>query len=184
MECVRTYLGLAAVVGVLATAPIAAATATDRRGTEQHTTTALPSLNAAIVARLNAIRDGRGLHRLSVATGLVAAARLHTREMDRTGLFAHESPDGTPFWRRVRKFYGAAGFRSWSAGETLVWQSPSATAADVVTTWLESPPHREILLDPAWREIGVSAVEDTAAPGDFGGFDATIVTADFGVRTR
>ena len=42
----------------------------------------------------------------------------------------------------------------------------------------------EILLDPSWREVGVSAVQDSAAPGDFQGLQATIVTADFGVRSR
>ena len=50
--------------------------------------------------------------------------------------------------------------------------------------WLASPPHRANLLDPHWREVGLSAVHATSAPGVYGGEAATIVTADFGVRSR
>jgi hypothetical protein len=32
--------------------------------------------------------------------------------------------------------------------------------------------------------VGVAAMHDTAAPGDFGDQEATIVTADFGVRAH
>jgi uncharacterized protein YkwD len=184
MERFRAYLSLAVVLGTLAAAPVALAAATPAQRHERRALTALPSLNAGIVARINAARAAHGLHRLTVARGLGNAARLHTREMAQSGLFQHESPDGTAFWRRVRRFYGDVGFRSWSVGETLVWQSPTVTAAEVVATWLQSPPHREILLDPSWREIGVAAVEATAAPGDFDGLAAAIVTADFGVRAR
>lgn len=184
VERFRASLGLAAVVGVLASAPIAAATGTTLHRSERRQVMALPSLNLTIVARVNAIRAAHGLRRVTVAPSLAAAARLHSRQMARTGHFEHESPDGTPFWQRVQRFYGKSGFHDWSVGETLVWQSPTTTATEVVTTWLDSPPHREILLDPHWREIGVSAVQDTAAPGDFAGLQATIVTADFGVRDR
>ena len=184
MERIRASFGLAAIVGVLATAPLATATATTTHGSQRRQVLALPSLNASIVARVNAIRVGRGLQRVTVAPGLAAAARLHSRQMAQTGRFQHESPDGTPFWQRVQRFYRKGGFHNWTVGETLVWQSPTATAAKVVTAWLDSPPHREILFDPRWREVGVSAVQDTAAPGDFEGLEATIVTADFGVRDR
>ena len=184
VERIRASLGLAAVVGVLASAPIAAATGTTVHRGERQQVLALPSLNTTIVARVNAIRVAHGLRRVTIAPGLVAAARLHTRQMAETGRFEHESPDGTPFWQRVRHFYGKVGFRGWTVGETLVWQSPAATAAGVVTAWLDSPPHRRILLDPRWHEVGVGAVQDSAAPGDFEGLQATIVTADFGVRDR
>jgi uncharacterized protein YkwD len=48
--------------------------------------------------------------------------------------------------------------------------------------WLNSSEHRKNLLNPAWREIGISAVHQSAAPGVFKGMDVTIVTTDFGVR--
>jgi uncharacterized protein YkwD len=175
-------VALLALVGVSAGVPVAAATAA--RSHTRAAVTALPDLDLQVVARINSVRAAHGLSRLRIARGLGAAARVHTGQMARSGLFRHESPDGTAFWKRVRTFYGRIGFSSWSVGETLVWESPSANATEVVTMWLNSPEHREILLTPDWREIGVSAVQDPAAPGDFEGLPATIVTADFGVRTR
>ena len=50
--------------------------------------------------------------------------------------------------------------------------------------WLESPGHRRVLLTPAWREIGLSAVHTASAPRVYDGLEVTIVTADFGVRVR
>jgi hypothetical protein len=38
------------------------------------------------------------------------------------------------------------------------------------------------MLDPQWREIGVSAVHSLRAPGVYHGLAVTIVTTDFGVR--
>jgi uncharacterized protein YkwD len=47
---------------------------------------------------------------------------------------------------------------------------------------INSPEHKAILLTPRWREIGLSAVHSSGAPGTYGGREVTIVTADFGVR--
>jgi len=57
-------------------------------------------------------------------------------------------------------------------------------AAQALRLWLASPPHRANLLDPHWRELGLSAVHSTGAPGVYHGMPATIVTADFGARSR
>ena len=48
--------------------------------------------------------------------------------------------------------------------------------------WLGSPEHKKNMLDPHWREIGVSAVHELDAPGVYNGLEVTIVTTDFGVR--
>jgi len=104
--------------------------------------------------------------------------------MTSTGLFQHESSDGSAFWKRVERYYGSVGYQRWDVGETLLWSSPDTTASTAVSDWLASPPHRKILLDAGWFEVGVSAVHDTSAPGAFDGVEGTIVTADFGARTR
>jgi uncharacterized protein YkwD len=67
-------------------------------------------------------------------------------------------------------------------GENLVWASPDLDALGAMQLWPKSPPHRENMLAPRWREIGISAVHAAAAPGTHGGQPVTIVTADFGVR--
>jgi uncharacterized protein YkwD len=105
--------------------------------------------------------------------------------MGRRGFFDHNSADGTPFWRRIERFYSDDSFRSWAVGENIFWQSPRTPAAlSVVRTWLGSPGHRENVLSQQWRDVGVGVVNLSAAPGVYGGAPATIVTVDFGNRRR
>ena len=70
----------------------------------------------------------------------------------------------------------------WAAGENLAWASPELSAAEAVDMWLKSPPHRQNLLAPRWREVGIGGVRALAASGVYEGLDVTILTADFGVR--
>jgi uncharacterized protein YkwD len=53
-----------------------------------------------------------------------------------------------------------------------------------VRMWMHSPGHRENLLSRRWREIGLGVLHVGAAGGKFGGSPVTVVTADFGYRTR
>jgi uncharacterized protein YkwD len=142
------------------------------------------ALESRIFARLNAVRAERGLQRLSLSPGLATAAARHSREMAASGRFQHASPNGGSAWLRLEHYFRPTGYRAWAVGETLYWSSPDTDAAAIVSDWLASPSHRSILLDPRWREVGVSAIHDSAAPRDFRGLEATIVTADFGARTR
>jgi uncharacterized protein YkwD len=79
-------------------------------------------------------------------------------------------------------FYPMRGRHYWAVGENLLWSSGQLNATAAVELWLNSPSHREIMLDPHWREVGVGAVYADSAQGIYGGRDVTIVTADFGVR--
>ena len=142
------------------------------------------ALGRGIVGEINALRAQHGLPRLVVSKSLATAARKHSLEMARTGFFAHESPSRGSFGERVKRDYSTAGYRSWRAGENLLWASPDIDARKAVEMWLDSPGHRKILLTPAWREIGLSAVHTASAPRVFEGLEVTIVTADFGVRVR
>jgi uncharacterized protein YkwD len=101
--------------------------------------------------------------------------------MGRFGFFAHESRDGSPFQERVRQFYGPKNGH-WSVGENLLWATAGIAAKKAVELWMQSPGHRENILTPRWREIGLAAVSVAGAPGVFGGRDVVIVTTDFGVR--
>jgi uncharacterized protein YkwD len=96
------------------------------------------------------------------------------------GFFEHSSLNGWPFWKRVEAVYPRNG-RRWSVGENLVWASPRLTARGALELWLASPPHRQTLLSPAWREIGLGAVHAFAG-GVYNGRAVTILTADFGIR--
>lgn len=140
------------------------------------------ALDARLAAQINAVRVRHGLRPLRVSRELAAAASLHSREMARLGFFSHTSRDGKAFWKRIERFYRPRGARVWAVGENLIWQSPDLDAREAVAAWMKSPGHRRVLLDPSWREVGLSAVHSVAAAGVFDGMDVTLVTADFGVR--
>ncbi len=133
---------------------------------------------------MNALRTGRGLTRLRLSPALSAAANAHSMEMARLGYFSHNSANGASFSSRIGQFYRLRGYHSWTVGENLLWGAPDIGALRAFKLWLASPPHRDNLLSPRWREIGLAAVHSTSAPGTYGGRPATVVTADFGARSR
>jgi len=133
---------------------------------------------------MNALRATHGLSLLRLSPALNAAAAVHSTQMARMGYFSHNSANGQSFSQRVASYYPPRGYRSWTVGENLVYGSPDLGAARALRLWLSSPPHRANLLNPHWHELGLSAVHATSAPGVYGGSPATIVTADFGARSR
>lgn len=144
--------------------------------------TSLQTLNHRVLASMNSFRASHGLAALHESASLDRAALRHSLEMGRVGYFSHSSADGMQFWQRIRQFYPAHGYSYWSAGENLVWASPSLSAAGAMRLWISSPPHRANMLSRQWRQIGISAVGVARAPGVYGGRRVTIITADFGVR--
>jgi uncharacterized protein YkwD len=148
------------------------------------TMTPATQLQAALVTQINNFRAARGLPRLRVSAALTTAANGHSAQMARLGFFSHNSANGGSFSQRIAQVYRARGFRSWSVGENLVWGGPAVGAPRAFRLWLSSAPHRANLLSPRWREIGLGAVHSTSAPGVYGGRPATIVTADFGARSK
>ena len=142
----------------------------------------LTSLESSVLADLNAVRAAHGLVPLRLSPSLTAAASSHCRQMVADGFFAHDSPNGLRFARRVGEYYGSAGYRSWLVGENLLWSAGRLDAAAAVAQWMSSPEHRDNLLSPAWREIGVSAVAAADAPGVYRHLDVVVIAADFGVR--
>jgi uncharacterized protein YkwD len=141
-------------------------------------------LQVALVAQINTFRALHGLTRLRVSPALGAAAGGHSLQMARLGYFSHNSAGGLSFSQRIAQTYPMGSFHSWSVGENLIWGGPDIGAGRALRLWLSSPPHRANLLSPRWREIGLGAVHSTSAPGVYGGGPATIVTADFGARSR
>jgi len=170
----RIALGAAAfLAGVLASA---APAATHRQSV------VLSSLEQGVLVDINAFRAAHHLAPLRLSTALTVAARTHSEQMEADGYFAHNSVDGTAFWKRIQTFYPSSTYGFWSVGENLLWSSPDVGAQKALTMWENSPEHRKNLLDPHWQEIGVSAVHTDRAPGVYRGLAVTIVTTDFGVR--
>jgi uncharacterized protein YkwD len=171
--------GAAASVAVALVAAVFSAAAVAAPG---RPSVALSPLERGVLADINVFRTSHHLSSLRLSPQLGAAALAHTQEMASDGYFAHESADGSAFWKRIQGFYESTPWTYWSVGENLLWSSPDVDANAALQMWLHSPEHRANLLNPRWREIGVAAVHVVAAPGTFHGLDVTIVTTDFGVR--
>jgi uncharacterized protein YkwD len=127
----------------------------------------------AVIRYVNDVRAERGLAPVRSSPGLARAAAAHTRDMLRNDFFDHTSSDGTPFDDRIHGYVAAL-----SVGETLaaIGQRRGG-AALVVRLWMESPPHREVLLAPQFRRIGVAR-----RWGELDGAGSAVVTADFASR--
>ena len=168
LTCLITLL-----VGALA--PGAVLPAVDSR-------TSMAALEGGVLAELNDVRAANGLRPLRLSPALSAAARQHTSEMLADGYFEHESFGGWPFWKRIQRFYARGNYDRWSVGENLLWSSADIRAKKAVELWMASPGHRENILAPTWREIGIAAVHADSSVGTFGGGAVTVITTDFGVR--
>jgi uncharacterized protein YkwD len=126
---------------------------TQPRAPERPRETAAPaaaSWEGAIIAEMNRERARRGLTPLSGERRLDYAARDRMDDMFARRYFNHVDPDGRdPFWSMRSR-----GYRYLTAGENLAsgYQSPQA----VVAGWMESKPHREAILSPQYRDVGLS----------------------------
>jgi uncharacterized protein YkwD len=141
------------------------------------TAAASPSVDArerAIVRAINRQRAKHGLGAVRSSRRLARAADFQSWEMLDADYIAHESRDGGPFDRRVRRY---ANHRS--LGETLAMLGGcgNGSARRVVRMWMNSSGHRAVLLSSAYRKIGIGK-----RAGDLGGSRACVVTADFGSR--
>lgn len=116
---------------------------------------------------INVVRAEKGLEPVRLDLQLWRAARSHTGDMLRRGYFAH----GATTDRLARYIHGAG-----VVGETLAWGSGTCKSpASTVRSWLDSPTHRALLLDPDFRYVGVGS-----SGGPFQGEQwARVYTADF-----
>jgi uncharacterized protein YkwD len=144
-----------------------------------------PDLARSLLAEVNRTRRVHGLRPLSYSARLATAATEHSKVLATTGMFTHNWPTtGQLFSSWIRGFYPARGYRSWSAGENLLWASPGFTPASAIQQWLDSPTHRRVLLTKSWRELGIGVVSAAGATGAYGGRDVQIAAAEFGLRSR
>lgn len=110
----------------------------------------LAAARLAVVVETNGERQRRRLGSLRRHVALERAASRHAADMLARDFFAHESPEGDGPRDRAE----AAGYRgAMLVGETIAYGQ--RTASDVVADWLASPPHRKILLEGRFTEIGV-----------------------------
>jgi uncharacterized protein YkwD len=130
---------------------------------------------AAVIRAINAQRSANGLPPVRRSRSLAAAARAHSAHMVARRRFSHGD-----FATRIRHTSWARRQGIWAAAETLAWGTGRrGTPAGVVDAWMQSPEHRQIVLDPRFRVVGVGQVKGVPV-GRVRGAKGRTYTADFG----
>ena len=134
----------------------------------------LPQTAAVVTAVLTDLANGdraaNNLTALKVNPLLVAAAQAKADDMAAKGYFAHVSPvDGKDPWF----WFKEAGYNFTYAGENLAVDF--SDSSDVERAWMNSPAHRENILDPRYSEIGIAT-----AVGMYEGHQTIFVVQEFG----
>jgi uncharacterized protein YkwD len=110
-----------------------------------------------VVSIVNDERRKRGLEPLRPDDRLRRSARAHSDDMAARGYFAHIGPDGRSPGHWMREFGYPA-----PAGENIARGQPDPPR--VMMTWMNSPPHRANIVDPAVRAIGVGVRQGPGGP--------------------
>jgi uncharacterized protein YkwD len=140
------------------------------------------TMESSITCLINDERASHGLSGVAPNGDLHQAALSHSNEMVNQGYFEHTSPAGLTFMDRIESTGYMNGARTWTVGENLVWGTgPLSTPQALVTAWMNSLPHRENLLRPNFREIGVAAVAGT--PVSRSDSSGVTVSSEYGDRT-
>lgn len=122
-----------------------------------------------VVEKTNEARIAAGLQELRVSPLLQAASADKALDMASVGYFSHSSPKGVEPWDWIDKNR----YAYLLAGENLAinFSDPEKLLA----AWLGSPEHKANILNPAYRDIGVSVQRFQKL-----GRDYTVVVQFFG----
>jgi uncharacterized protein YkwD len=110
----------------------------------------------SVLELMNRIRAEERARMLGLDARLQRAARAHARDLATGGGSGHRGHDGSQPADRARR----AGYEWRSVGENVA--SGYATPSMVVDGWMTSPGHRENILEPGFRDVGIAFLE---APG-------------------
>jgi uncharacterized protein YkwD len=137
-----------------------------------------PDVRTALRCLVNATRANHGLRPLRSDARLNAAADRHSADMVARGFFAHVTPDGRSVAERIHDSGYLGGSQDWALGEDIGWGTGSAsTPASIFQAFMNSPPHRHVILDRDFREVGIGVAQGVPAAGQAGGATFTL---DFG----
>ena len=107
------------------------------------------SFESALIGLINQERQARGLDQLSSQSQIATAARNHSADMACNGFFSHTGSDGTLPWDRA----SALGYNYSAIAENIFAGSSNAQTA--YNAWMNSPGHRDNMLNPTYSEIGI-----------------------------
>ncbi len=117
----------------------------------------------------NQKRAEQGLAPLNINDKLNESAQRKAGDMFAFNYWAHVSPSGRNPW----SFFQEVSYKYIYAGENLARDFMSSEA--VVDAWMNSPTHRDNILNGNYKEIGLSVVN-----GTLNGVETTLVVQHFG----
>jgi len=125
-----------------------------------------------VIEMTNQKRLESGLTPLTLNSQLNEVAQRKAGDMFAFNYWAHNSPSGRDPW----SFFREAGYNYLYAGENLARDFMTSDAA--VEAWMNSPNHRENILNGKYKEIGLAVVDGTLE-----GVETTLVIQVFGTPT-
>lgn len=122
-----------------------------------------------LIELTNAERQKLSLGTLSENSALDQAAVAKAANMFEENYWAHFSPSGKDPWGFIK----SAGYGFSVAGENLAKNFQNSD--DVVVAWMNSPSHRDNIVNSKYKEIGIAVVN-----GTLNGEETTLVVQMFG----
>ena len=113
-----------------------------------------------MVSQVNRVRAEHGLAPLEVAATLEALAFERSADMAARRCFSHTMPEGVDVFVLMEQ----RGIQYQAAAENLAWNTYGEDQATAVAlqSFLDSPLHRDNLLNPEFTQIGVGVARDGA----------------------
>jgi len=176
-------LALSCVLVLAAASPASAGTRACASMKATPASVSTDQLAASTLCLLNAQRSRYGVRPLRMSEQLSEAARRHAADMERRHYFSHVSRDGSNFVQRIRRTGYLKRAGSWFVGENLAWGAgPNRSSPrGIVAAWMNSPPHRQNILNARFREVGIGVVEGSPRRNVFSMPAGTYATS-FGAR--
>jgi uncharacterized YkwD family protein len=113
----------------------------------------VPSEIQQVLDLVNQERAKAGVSPLKLSTSLDSMAKVKAEDMRDNNYFSHTSPSyGSPF-DMMKKF----GISFSTAGENIA--AGQQSASDVMNSWMNSPGHRQNILNPSYTEIGIGVAK-------------------------
>ncbi len=122
-----------------------------------------------LIELTNSERQKLGLGILAENSALDQAAAAKAANMFAENYWAHYSPSGKDPWGFIK----SAGYKFTVAGENLAKNFQNSD--EVVVAWMNSPSHRENIVNGKYKEIGMAVVN-----GTLNGEETTLVVQMFG----
>jgi uncharacterized protein YkwD len=159
----RARRGIAS-LAVLGSLALAATGCFPASGSAPTASCGMDAFSSAELSSLNADRAANGLPGLAANGQLTCLAQNWSQYMASTNTFAHQN---------LSAVLASPGYQGYSTlGENILEGPAGMSAADMNTTWMNSPDHRANILSPAYRWVGIGVATSGGtvwATEDFGG---------------